>query len=506
MSVITISRGTYSGGNELAVRLAGKLGYKCISREELSDRATALGVPVGKLQMAMVKPPRVYLRMGRERDQYLSCMTMLLCEKILEGDVVYYGHTGHLLLPGIPNILRIRVLADMEFRIKSVSDRLKLDREKAKRYIKNVDADRDKWVKFLYGVDWHDPLYYDLVINLDQTGIDNAATAFCAMAELPDFKLSPAAVKAIRNLYLGSKAHFALTTDPRTSFADIKVVANEGNVQVNYLPQQSEVAPYVYDVLSGLEGIKDIHATVARTSILYLQEEFSPETPHFPSIANISKKWDATVELMKMVDTAGSSENRVSESNIVEQQVINRPAPKEYNGGIEDDEAEEKTIDAGTAKFLDRLQAAGCSGSSSIFYGKPETLSQALRQRTNYSMIIIGELFSGKPEGSRKRLKAEMKSMLSDALQLPVVEADELQEQFKFGTKQVFKLVAALIIAVLIFAGIFTYQRQLISLLTGEQYRSYRILAVLLVVILTPVFAYTYGTFARQTLRFFRLD
>jgi hypothetical protein len=33
MSVITISRGSYSGGREVAERLAKKLGFECISRE-----------------------------------------------------------------------------------------------------------------------------------------------------------------------------------------------------------------------------------------------------------------------------------------------------------------------------------------------------------------------------------------------------------------------------------------------------------------------------------------
>ncbi|MBD3168474.1 MAG: hypothetical protein GF307_03255 [candidate division Zixibacteria bacterium] len=506
MSVITISRGTFSGGNILATRLAEKLGFNCVSREELSDEATKLGVPVGKLQMAMVKPPRVYRRMGRERDQYLACMTMLLCEKILEGNLVYHGHTGHLLLPGISNILRIRVLADMEFRIKSVSDRLKVGRDKAKDYISNVDTDRDKWIKFLYGVDWHDPLHYDLVVNLDQTGIDNAATGLCTMAELPDFKLTPASKMAIQNLYLSSKAHFTLTADSRTSYADIKVIANDGTVQVNYLPQQSEVAPYVEEVLSGIEGIREVHTTVAQTSLLYIQEKFDPESSQFKYIANLARKWDAVVELMKMVNVGDQSTQEELSPGIQPGSYKPRPASAEYNGGIEDDEVAESHLDSDTARYLDRLNNIGCEGGNSTFFGNVETLLHSLQRRTNYSMIILGNLFLSKQESVRKRQKAEMRSLFSDNLNIPVVDAEELQEQFKFGTKQIFKLIAALSVAAIIFAGVFTLQVPIINFLTGEAYKGYRVLAILLVVALTPAFAFSYGTFAKQVLKILRLE
>ncbi|MCJ7773197.1 MAG: cytidylate kinase-like family protein, partial [Desulfobacterales bacterium] len=56
MQIITISKQTMSGGQQLAVRLAEKLDYQCLSRDELIRAATEEGIKVGKLEMAMVKP------------------------------------------------------------------------------------------------------------------------------------------------------------------------------------------------------------------------------------------------------------------------------------------------------------------------------------------------------------------------------------------------------------------------------------------------------------------
>jgi cytidylate kinase len=505
MAIIAVSRGTLAGGRELATHLAEKLGYSYVSREDLTEEATKLGVPVGKLQMAMVKPPRVYQRLGRERDQYLACMTMLLCEKALSGDTVYCGHTGHLLLPGVPNILRIRVLADPEYRITSVMQRLKLSREKAKRYIQNVDADRDKWVKFLYGVDWHDPFNYDVVIHLDQMGLSNAASALCAVAELPDFKLTPASIKAIKNLLLSNKAHFALSNDRRTNFADVRVSADEGVVNVTYLPQQSEVAPYVKEVLSSIPEIKEVYTTIAQSSILFLQEEFNHNTSSFADVVRVAKKWDAAVELMRFSVSgalAGQEEILADEARLAQVATNTR---KEYNGGIEDDVESERPADEELSRCLDELRKQGCSGGSSAFCGDGKALLTRL-QRTNYSMVVLGDLFKDKPTSTRTRLKGEVKNFLADNTDIPVIDTAELQEQFRFGLKQVVKLVLALAVAFVIFAGLLTHQKEVISFLTAEEYRHLRILAVLFVVLLTPLFAYSYGTFARQLLKLFRLD
>ncbi len=505
MSVTTVSRGTLVGGRELATRLASSLGCACVSREDLTEEAIKLGVPVGKLQMAMVKPPRVYRRMGRERDQYLACMTMLLCERILKEDIVYYGHAAQMLLCGVPNVLRVRVLAHQEFRIASVIHNLGLSRNKAKEYIQKVDADREKWVRFLYGVDWSDPAHYDIVVHLDQMGLNNAATAVLAVSQLPDFKLTPASTRALRNLYLGSKAHFALSRDPRTSFADMRVSADDGIVQVTYLPQQSEVVPYVREVLSSIEGIRNISTTIARSSVLFLQDEFDHSTSGFGDVVKVARKWDAAVELMRF--------DQVGVLLEPDEVVADRPgfgsaeagADTAYNGGIEEDVDIEKPVDEEFSRCLDELRKHGCSGGSSTFCGNAKALLTRIG-RAEYSMIVLGDLFKDKSESNRIRLKGELKNFLTDNTDIPVADTSELLEQFRFGPKQFLRLALALATALTIFVALFTHQEQTIAFLAGEEYGHLRVLAVILVVIVTPLFAISYGTFTRDLLRLFKLD
>ena len=59
MAIITISRGTMSGGKKLAQMLADRLGYKCISREVIIKAATDYDIEENKLFEAIRNSPSI---------------------------------------------------------------------------------------------------------------------------------------------------------------------------------------------------------------------------------------------------------------------------------------------------------------------------------------------------------------------------------------------------------------------------------------------------------------
>ncbi len=55
MQIICISRGSYGYSSEVAEKLSEKTGYTAISRETITDKATEFGIPIGKLEMLILK-------------------------------------------------------------------------------------------------------------------------------------------------------------------------------------------------------------------------------------------------------------------------------------------------------------------------------------------------------------------------------------------------------------------------------------------------------------------
>ena len=182
MSVITISRGSFSGGKTLAECLAAKLGYRCIGRETIVERAAASGASHEELLSALLNPPGFLERFQHKRYRYLALFQAALAEEVKNGKVVYHGNAGHLMLKGAAAVLRIRIIAPTEMRLAMVQERLKLTGKEALDYIQKTDEGRRKWVRYLYGVDWDDPALYDLVLNLEHINTEEACGVIDALA------------------------------------------------------------------------------------------------------------------------------------------------------------------------------------------------------------------------------------------------------------------------------------------------------------------------------------
>jgi cytidylate kinase len=232
MSVITISRGSFSGGKILAECLSRRLGYRCIDRDVIVERAAAYGVSQDDIREAMEKPPGFLDRFKHKRYLYLALVQAALAEEVRSGRAIYHGLAGHLLLKGGHPILRTRIIAPMEFRIQTVQERLKYSRNAAIAYIEKVDQDRRKWTQFLYGVDWGDPSLYDLVLNLEYVTIEEACRMISSLVIERRFEFTPECQQKMEDLALGSRVRADLAINPSTSDLELEVVAHQGAIAI----------------------------------------------------------------------------------------------------------------------------------------------------------------------------------------------------------------------------------------------------------------------------------
>jgi cytidylate kinase len=263
MPVVTISRGTFSGGLRLAECVASALDLDCVSREVLADAAEASGLPLRDLTEAIEKPPSLLDRLSWDRHRYLACARAALCRHAESGRLVYHGHGGHLLLEDVPGVCRIFVIADVEQRLRSAMERQRLDREEAARYIERMDDHRKKWTRFLYGREWGDPYQFDLVVNLARMEVAEACRAVVTLTEQASFRTGDETLRALRDVALRSRAEAALLGDRRTRLKKLTVEAADGIVTVRAIARSRKDLEAVREVLGAVEGVKDVQLEMA---------------------------------------------------------------------------------------------------------------------------------------------------------------------------------------------------------------------------------------------------
>ena len=79
-------------------------------------------------------------------------------------------------LGGRDGVLRVLVTASPETRARRVGDAAGLDERQAGRMVKDADAARADYLKRFYKVERELPTHYDLVVNTDVLGEEQAAS------------------------------------------------------------------------------------------------------------------------------------------------------------------------------------------------------------------------------------------------------------------------------------------------------------------------------------------
>jgi hypothetical protein len=255
MAVITISRGSFSAGVMLAECLAARLGYRIIGREAIVQRAAADGVGEQELLDALLKPPGLLERFRHTRYRYLTLLRGALAEEVRAGEAVYHGNAGHLLLQCGGPILCARVIAPPEFRTAMAMARLGCSRSQAVAHINRVDAERRRWTRYLYGVDWEDPALYDVIINLERAGIEQACDVIVTMARQRCFAVTPECRAWLENLALASAVKARLALDPATSHLELDVTADGGRVAISGKLSRPEEMAEVRRVATATAGV-----------------------------------------------------------------------------------------------------------------------------------------------------------------------------------------------------------------------------------------------------------
>jgi cytidylate kinase len=258
MSIITISRGSLSGGQALAERVAARLGCRCISSEALVETATKYGVPEPKLSEVFEKTPGFWERLTKSRRLYLIFIQAAMCELAQQGQLVYHGQGGQQLLKGIGHVMKVRLIAPLEYRIKAAIEREGLTREAAISYIQQVDEERLRRMRYLFNVDWREAALYDVVLNLEHMSLETAADVVIYMGQHPEYQPTSATVKTLNDLTLSSQVKATLAAHPVTSGIDVEVRADDGTIWLTGLIDSGELEYEMIRIAQTVPGMKEV--------------------------------------------------------------------------------------------------------------------------------------------------------------------------------------------------------------------------------------------------------
>jgi cytidylate kinase len=266
MSIITISRGSYSHGKDVAEKVAQELGYECIAREILLEASGEFNIPEFKLDHALHDAPSVLERFTFGKERYVTFIKTAFLEHMKNDNVVYHGLAGHVFLIGVAHVLKVRIIADLEERIREAMERDDISYDQARYQLVKDDDERRKWSIHLHGVDKRDPHNYDLCVRLKKLTVDDAAKIIVDTARLPCFKTTPESQQALDDLLLAARVDTKLVGE----FGIVSTTSKEGKVLVRVnapLIQTDVLVKKAKALAEQVEGVKDVTVHVTPSDL-----------------------------------------------------------------------------------------------------------------------------------------------------------------------------------------------------------------------------------------------
>ncbi len=257
MAIITISRGSYSRGKEVAEKVAEKLGYQCIAREVILEASKEFNIPEIRLVKAVHDAPSILERFSYGKEKFIAYFQTALLKRLRNDNVVYHGLAGHFYVKDVPHVLKVRIIADVQDRIKYLMEHENISYQSAQSRIRKDDSERSKWSQHLYGMDTADPLLYDLVLAVQKLNVDNVVDIICHTAKLDTFKTTPQSLQAMEDLVVSSEVRAALLEIK----PDIRVSARGGVVFIGVgaqLMKEPNRLAEIQKIASEVDGVREV--------------------------------------------------------------------------------------------------------------------------------------------------------------------------------------------------------------------------------------------------------
>ncbi len=260
MAVISISRGSYYRGKEVANKLAEKLGYAVVSRDSLLEASGQFNIPEIKLASNIQHATQILERFAYGRERYIAFISAAILSHMKKDNVIYHGLAGQYFVQTVSHVLKVRILADLDERVKEEAARSGVSPDEARFRLKQDDEERRKWALFLYGVDIEHPSRYDMVLNLKNMRVDEAVDLIAGTVTLPCYQPTEESIREINRLALKAEVCAALF-----DFPTARVNTKDGQVKVTVKGLADEgtaISDRVEKTLATVEGIESLTVRV----------------------------------------------------------------------------------------------------------------------------------------------------------------------------------------------------------------------------------------------------
>ena len=231
MPVIALTQGMGSLAQDIAEQLAQELGLATLQHEVAERVAHKMNVPKSLISRLRAGKAGALERLTADRDSIAVYSAEEVLEAAAAGNVVLRGWGATCLLRPVSHVPCIRIMRPFAQRVQWLMRELDTDdTEVAESEIRRSDHANASRMHEQFGVDWGDPVLFDLVLNTDRLSVDTCVAQIRSLLSRPEFAETAASRAQLQGMALSARVRAALKATEDTGAVDVTIDSVDGKV------------------------------------------------------------------------------------------------------------------------------------------------------------------------------------------------------------------------------------------------------------------------------------
>lgn len=232
MPTVAVFSGAYCAAEEIVRETAERLGYPVVADDLARLTAEEFGFPADKIARALTGTRAFFDAFTRDRDKSVVYLKATLAKLLAGEDHVVHGPAVQLIPERITHVLRVAVIADLEFRVQRAMRLDGIDAGEAASRVRKSDEALAEWTRGIHGAEPWDTELYDIVIPASGTTVPEAVDLICKSLESAALAPTPESLAAVADFRLATRANLALLEEGIQG-CDVEVGGGTARVRVS---------------------------------------------------------------------------------------------------------------------------------------------------------------------------------------------------------------------------------------------------------------------------------
>ncbi|HUL96991.1 MAG TPA: cytidylate kinase-like family protein [Usitatibacter sp.] len=268
MPLVAMTREMGSLGKDVAAGVAARHNRKVVYHEIIEPLANKMRLRKSHVERLLDGKAGLWEKLTTDRTA-LSIFTADETFRFLRDDStgVIRGWGAVHLLRNIPHVIRVRVCAPLETRVKRMMERLETDdRAAVEQEIMMSEEAHTAITRRHFDVNWRDPELYDLVLCTERLSVDECVDEIDGMMKRKCFQETADSLRMVDDLATEWAVRSALRRDERTARTQITVECSDGTARLLGVVASDAEAQAVAAVAARVEGVRHVDSQLKATS------------------------------------------------------------------------------------------------------------------------------------------------------------------------------------------------------------------------------------------------